>query len=97
MNRATDRATTTASRDHHTPPGPAHQRAASAHRHRTASRASATTTALVGAYYLLPLSRLADLPLAVFLAAGLLAMTAMAAGQLRTIIKAQYPAVRVIQ
>ena len=60
-------------------------------------RASATTTALVGAYYLLPLCRLADLPLAVFLAAGLLAMTAMAAGQLRTVIKAQYPAVRAIE
>jgi voltage-gated potassium channel len=60
-------------------------------------RASAVTAALVVAYYLLPLDHLAGVPLGVFLAAGLLALTAMTAYQVRAIIRARYPGIRAIE
>jgi voltage-gated potassium channel len=60
-------------------------------------RASAATAALVAVYYLLPLDRLAGVPLGVSLAVGLLALAAMTAYQVRAIIRAAYPAVRAIE
>ena len=60
-------------------------------------RASAVTAALVVAYYLLPLDHLAGVPLGVSLAAGLLALTAMTAYQVRAIIRARYPGIRAIE
>ena len=60
-------------------------------------RASAVTAALVVAYYLLPLDHLAGVPLGVSLAAGLVALAAMAAYQVRAIIRARYPGIRAIE
>jgi hypothetical protein len=60
-------------------------------------RASAATSALVAAYYLLPLGAQAGVPVAVSLAVGLLVFAAMAAYQLSAIIKARYPAIRAIE
>jgi len=60
-------------------------------------RASPGTAALVVAYYLLPLDHLVDVPLGVSLAAGLLALTAMTAYQVRAIIRARYPGIRAIE
>jgi len=57
-------------------------------------RALATATALVALYYLLPLDRLSNVPLAVTLVAGLLILLAVASWQLRTVLRARYPAVR---
>ena len=57
-------------------------------------RSLATTTVLVGLYYLLPLDHLAGVPLAVTLVAGLLVLLAVAAGQLRLVAGARYPAAR---
>ena len=53
-------------------------------------RVSAVTVALLLAFYLLPLDDLAGVPLAVSLAAGLLALTAMTTYQVRAIIRARY-------
>jgi hypothetical protein len=60
-------------------------------------RSLATTTVLVGLYYLLPLDHLASVPLAVTLVAGLLVLLAVAAWQLRLIIGARHPAARAVQ
>src|SRR6478735_1514146 len=60
-------------------------------------RALAVTAALVVAYYLLPLDHLAGVPLGVSLAAGLLALAAMAAYQVQAIITARYPGIRPIE
>jgi voltage-gated potassium channel len=58
-------------------------------------RALATATALVALYYLLPLDRLAkNVPLAVTLGAGLAILVAVAAWQLRAVLRARYPGVR---
>ena len=50
-------------------------------------RASATTVMVVAAYYLLPLNNLAGISLAVTLAVGLLALTAVVAYQVRAFIR----------
>jgi len=60
-------------------------------------RASASTAALVAAYYLLPLGHLTGLPLGVSLAGGLILLTAMTVYQVRAIINARYPAIRAIE
>jgi hypothetical protein len=60
-------------------------------------RASATTIVLIAAYYLLPLDRLSGLWLAVSLAVGLLALTGIAAYQVRAIIRHPHSAVRAIE
>jgi Ion channel len=60
-------------------------------------RASAVTATLVVAYYLLPLAHLSGISLGVSLAAGLLALAAMAAYQLRAITRARYPGIRAIE
>ena len=57
-------------------------------------RALATATVLVALYYLLPLDRLANVPLAFTLVAGLLILTAVAAWQVRAVLRARYPGVR---
>ena len=45
-------------------------------------------------YYLLPLDHLANVPLAVILAAGLVILLAVATWQLHLVLRARYPAVR---
>jgi len=60
-------------------------------------RASATTVMVVAAYYLLPLNNLAGISLAVTLAVGLLALTAVVAYQVRAIIRHPHSAVRAIE
>ena len=59
-------------------------------------RALATTVLVVAAYYLLPLDNLAGLSLALALAVGLLALTAVVAYQVRAIIR-PHSAVRAIE
>ena len=60
-------------------------------------RAAAVTAFLVAVYYLAPLSRLSDVPLAVSLVVGLLALTAVASWQLRAVVRARHPGIRAIQ
>ena len=60
-------------------------------------RALATTVLVVAAYYLLPLDNLAGLSLALALAVGLLALTAVVAYQVRAIIRHPHSAVRAIE
>jgi voltage-gated potassium channel len=60
-------------------------------------RSSAITAVLVVAYYLLPLDRLTDVPLGVSLTVGLLALVAVAAYQVRAIIRSRHPALRAVQ
>ena len=57
-------------------------------------RSLATIIVLVGLYYLLPLSHLASVPLAVILVVGLLVLLAVAAWQLGQIGRSRYPGVR---
>jgi voltage-gated potassium channel len=60
-------------------------------------RALATTVLVVAAYYLLPLNNLAGISLGIALAAGLLALTAVVAYQVRAIIRHPHSAVRAIE
>src|SRR5215207_4675195 len=60
-------------------------------------RASATTIILIATYYLLPLDRLAGASLAVSLAIALIALTGIAAYQVRAIIRHPHSAVRAIE
>ena len=60
-------------------------------------RASATTVLVVAAYYLLPLDNLAGVSLGVALVAGLLALTAVVAYQVRAIIRHRHSAVRAVE
>ena len=60
-------------------------------------RASATTIVLIAAYYLLPLDRLSGVSLAVSLVVGLLALTVVAAYQVRAIIRHPHSGVRAIE
>jgi hypothetical protein len=46
---------------------------------------------LVALHYLLPLDHLAGVPLAVILVVGLLVLLAVAAGQLRLVVRGQVP------
>jgi voltage-gated potassium channel len=57
-------------------------------------RSLATTALLVALYYLLPLNHLADVPLGLVLAAGLLILLVLTAWQLRLVLQARYPGVR---
>ena len=57
-------------------------------------RSLASAVVLVALYYLLPLDHLASVPLAVTLVVGLLVLVAVAAWQLRLVIRARYPALR---
>lgn len=60
-------------------------------------RATATTGAVVAAYYLLPVDNVAGVSLALSLAAGLLALTALIAYQVRAIIRHRHSAVRAVE
>ena len=81
-----------------TPPVPALSRAERRRRLAlTLVRSSAITAVLVAAYYLCPLDRLTDVPLGISLAVGLLALVAVAAYQVRSIIRSSYPALRAVE
>jgi len=57
----------------------------------------AITAVLVAAYYLLPLDRLADVPIGISLAVGLLALATVATYQVRAITRSRHPAVRAVE
>ena len=59
-------------------------------------RSLATAVVLVALYYLLPLDRLASVPMGILLAIGLAALLVVASWQVRTIISAKYPTVRAV-
>jgi voltage-gated potassium channel len=61
------------------------------------ARALLATVILVALYYLLPLDRLAGVPLWIILTFGLIALVAVAAYQVRAVIKAPHPAVRAVE
>jgi voltage-gated potassium channel len=60
-------------------------------------RASAITVALGAAYYLLPLDRLSSVPMGLTLAVGLLALAAVAAIQVRAVIRSRHPALKAVE
>ena len=60
-------------------------------------RSSAVTAVLVAAYYLCPLDRLTRVPIGISLAVGLVALTTVAAYQVRSIIRARHPGVRAVE
>jgi voltage-gated potassium channel len=60
-------------------------------------RAAAVTAVLVAGYYLAPLTRLSDVPLALCLLVGLIALTATASWQLKAVVRARHPAIRAVQ
>ena len=60
-------------------------------------RSAAVTAVLLAAYYLCPLDRLSDVPIGVSLAVGLVALTTVAAYQVRSIIRARHPGVRAVE
>ena len=60
-------------------------------------RATVVTAVLVGVYYLAPLSRLSDVPVALSLIVGLIALTAVASWQLKAVVRARHPGIRAIQ
>ena len=55
------------------------------------------TAIVVAAYYLLPLDRLASVPLGVSLAVGMLALTAVVSYEARSIARSRYPTIRAIR
>jgi voltage-gated potassium channel len=63
----------------------------------TVLRALASTTALVGIYYLLPLDRTSIWGAVAMLGTGLLALIGLIVFQVRSVIKATYPAQRAVQ
>jgi small-conductance mechanosensitive channel len=60
-------------------------------------RAAVVTAVLIGAYYLAPLSQLSDVPVALSLIVGLIALTAVATWQLKAVVRARHPGIRAIQ
>jgi voltage-gated potassium channel len=60
-------------------------------------RALAITVVLGAAYYLLPLDRLSSVPMWLLLAVGLLALAAVAALQVRAVIRSRHPAVQAVE
>ncbi len=57
-------------------------------------RSLASAVVLVAVYYVLPLEHLASVPLAVILVVGVAVLLAVAAWQLRLILRARYPGLR---
>jgi hypothetical protein len=57
----------------------------------------AITLVLLAGYYLLPLERLSSLPIGLTLTAGLLALAAVAAYQVRAVVRARHPAVKAVE
>ncbi len=77
------------------PPAPPSARAARRRLiERGLIRSLASATVLVALYYLLPLDRLARVPLAAILVTGLVLLAVVAAAQLRVILRARYPGLR---
>ena len=60
-------------------------------------RSLAVTVVLVAAYYLLPLSRLAEVPLGLSLAVGVVGLTVVAALQVGWVVRARHPGIRAVQ
>ena len=60
-------------------------------------RSLAITVILVAAYYLLPLDRLSSVPMGLILALGLLALAAVAAIQVRAVIRSRHPALKAVE
>jgi voltage-gated potassium channel len=60
-------------------------------------RATATTVALVVAYYLLPLDNVAGVSLGLSLVAGLVALAAIVAYQVRAIVRHRHAAIRAVE
>ena len=60
-------------------------------------RSLAITAALVAVYFLVPIHRLASVPLALILAVGLVALTVAATYQVKAVTGAQYPALRAVE
>jgi hypothetical protein len=60
-------------------------------------RALAITVVLVAMYFLVPLDRLSSVPLALILAAGLVALAVAATYQVKAVTSAQYPALRAVE
>ena len=60
-------------------------------------RSLAITVVLLAVYYLLPLEGLSSLPIWLTLAAGMLALAAVAAYQVRAVIRARHPAVKAVE
>jgi len=61
------------------------------------AEAALVTTIVVATYYLLPLDRLASVPLGVSLAVGLLVLTVVVSYEARTIARSRYPTIRAIR
>ena len=60
-------------------------------------RALAGTAVLVALYYLLPLDRLTNIPLWVFLLVGVVALTALAFFQVRGVLHSRYPTLSAVE
>ena len=60
-------------------------------------RALAITVILGAGYYLLPLDRLSSVPMWLILALGLLALAAVAAIQVRAVIRSRYPGLKAVE
>jgi hypothetical protein len=60
-------------------------------------RSLAITLVLLAGFYLLPLERLSSLPIGLTLTAGLLALAAVAAYQVRAVVRARHPAVKAVE
>lgn len=60
-------------------------------------RVLATSTAVVVAYYLLPLDRLEAAPVAVPVVVGLLILAAVGAWDIRAIVEAKHPSIRAVE
>ena len=59
-------------------------------------RSFAITVILVAGYYLLPLDRLSSVPMGLILGLGLLALAAVAAIQVRAVIRSRYPGLKAV-
>jgi hypothetical protein len=64
---------------------------------RAVLRPLATVTALIALYYVIPLDRIDDLPLALVLVTGLLAIVGLCVWQVSAIQRSRYPAVQAIE
>jgi hypothetical protein len=64
---------------------------------RAVLRPLATVTALIALYYVIPLDRIDDLPLALVLVTGLIAIVGLCVWQIRAIQRSRYPAVQAIE
>ena len=60
-------------------------------------RIAATVIVLLALYYLLPLQRLADIPLAVSLVLGVAVLTTVASLEIRSVVRADDPFVRALE